>query len=328
MTTIGDDIFVGEPKKYCVGYTQTNKQGLTYKVIEYIDRDNISVQFDDGFIVEHIPVTKINQNTLYHPDYPIPKLKRTPIEERVGETKNNNQGRKMTIINYRSANDIDVQFENGFIVEHTQYQLFERGSVSDPFFPTFYGVGYMGMRTTYTKSGEYAKPHEIWSSMIKRCYNEKCQRHKWYEDCIVDKRWHNFATFYKWWKDNYYELPDGMGRVELDKDFKDKHSRIYGPHNCLLIPQRINGAVPKRRTIDKEFPIGITFNKEKQKYHVRVTLNGKDTHIGNYNTFEEAFSVFKSTKESELKRLAELYKPYIPKEVYDAVINYRVEITD
>ena len=85
----------------------------------------------------------------------------------------------MTIINYRSANDIDVQFEDGFIVDRTQYQLFERGTISDPFFPNFYGIGYMGMRTPYTKSGEYAKPHEVWNSMMKRCYNENCQRHKW-----------------------------------------------------------------------------------------------------------------------------------------------------
>lgn len=319
---------MGEARKYTVGYTKTNRQGLNYTVVAYRDRLDIDVKFDDGLVIEHIPVTKINQNTLYHPDYPIPKNIRTPINERIGESKDNNQGRRMTIIAYRGACDIDVQFENGFIVRHTQYQLFERGTISDPFYPNVCGVGYMGMRTVYTDSKKYDKPSEVWHSMMKRCYNENCQRHPWYEDCVVDERWHNFATFYQWWQDNYYELPEGMGRIELDKDFKNKHCRTYGPDTCLLIPQRINGAVPKRRTIDKEFPIGITFNKEKQKYHVRVTLKGKDTHIGNYDTFDEAFQVFKSTKEGELKRLAELYKPYIPQEVYEAVINYQVEETD
>ena len=319
---------MGEARKYSVGYTKTNRQGLNYTVIAYRDRKDINVEFEDGLIVEHIPVTKINQNTLYHPDYPIPKHNRTPIEERLGEMRKNSKGRNMTIIAYRNSNDIDVQFDNGFIVEHTQYQLFERGTITDPFYPSFYGVGYLGMRTVYTKSDAYAKPHEVWASMLKRCYNENCERHPWYEDCVVDERWHNFATFLQWWNENYYELPEGMGRVELDKDFKNKHCRTYGPDTCLLIPQRINGAAPKRRTIDKEFPIGITYNKQKQKYHVRLTLYGKDTHIGNYNTFEEAFKVFKETKEGELKRLAELYKPYIPEEVYAAVVNYQVEETD
>lgn len=319
---------MGEARKYTVGYTKTNRQGLNYTVIAYRDRLDIDVRFEDGLVVEHVPVTKINQNTLHHPNYPVPRNTRTPIDQRVGEVRQNTQGRKMEVVAYRGANDIDIKFENGFVVEHTQYQLFERGTICDPFFPSLYGVGYMGMKTVYTKSNEYAKPYEVWSSMMKRCYNENCQRHPWYEDCVVDKKWHNFAAFYEWWNEHYYDLPEGMGRVELDKDFKNKYSRTYGPNTCLLIPQRINGAAPKRRTIDKEFPIGITFNKEKQKYHVRVTLNGKDTHVGNYDTFDEAFQVFKSTKEGELKRLAELYKQYIPEEVYKAILAYKVEETD
>lgn len=319
---------MGETRKYTVGYTKTNRQGLNYTVIAYRGRLDIDVKFEDGLVVEHIPVTKINQNTLYHPDYPIPKNTRTPVSERVGESRENNQGRKMTIIAYRGANDIDVQFDNGFVARHTQYQLFERGTISDPFFPSLYGVGYMGMRTVYTKSDEYAKPYEVWSSMMKRCYNENCQRHQWYEDCVVDEAWHNFSTFYQWWKDNYYELPEGMGRVELDKDFKHKNCRIYGPDTCLLIPQRINGCKPNRRTTDREYPIGITFNKEKQKFRVRTNVDGKDTRIGFYDTFDEAFQVFKRVKENEMKKLANLYKPYIPQEVYDAVINYEVEVTD
>lgn len=314
--------------KYDVGYTATNRQGFAYKVVVYRNTKDVDVQFEDGLVIEHVPVTKLNQNTLFHPGYPIPKIKKTPAEQRLGEKRKNKQGRMMTVIEYRGAEDIDVELESGFIVKHTEYQLFERGNISDPFYPSLYGVGYMGMRTPYGKSNQYARQYEVWSSMLKRCYNENCQRHPWYEDCVVDERWHNFATFLQWWNENYYELPEDMGRVELDKDFKNKHCRTYGPDTCLLIPQRINGAAPKRRTIDKEFPIGITFNKEKQKYHVRVTLKGKDTHIGNYNTFEEAFKVFKDTKEGELKRLVNLYKPYIPQEVYDAVINYEVEETD
>lgn len=319
---------MGVARKYTVGYTQTNQQGLNYTVIEYRNRLDIDIKFEDGLIMEHIPVTKINQNTLYHPDYPIPKNNRTPVDQRLGETKENNQGRQMTIIAYRDARDIDIQFSNGFIVEHTQYQLFERGTISDPFYPNVCGVGYMGMRTVYTDSKKYAKPSEVWHSMLKRCYNENCQRHQWYEDCVVDERWHNFATFLQWWNENYYELPEGMGRIELDKDFKIKNCRIYGPDTCLLIPQRINGCKPNRRTGDRELPIGITFNKEKQKYRVRTNVDGKDTRIGYYDTFGEAFSVFKSVKENEMKKLANLYKPYIPQEVYDAVMNYEVEETD
>lgn len=314
--------------KYDVGYTQTNRQGLTFTVIAYRDRKDIDVQFEDGFIIEHIRVEKINQNTLRHPEYSMPKRDKTPIKQRLGEVRKNSQGQNMTIIAYRGANDIDIQFDNGFIVRHTQYQLFERGTISDPFFPSVCGVGYMGMRTEYMDSKKYAKEHEVWIGMMKRCYNEDYGRHPWYEGCTVAEEWHSFANFLKWYNEHYYELPEGMGRIELDKDFKVKECRIYGPDTCLLVPQRINGAKPKTRTVDREFPIGMTYQKKKGKYRVRMNKYGEDTIIGFYDTVQEAFAVLKEEKEKELHRLAELYKPYIPEEVYNAVINYEVEITD
>ena len=315
-------------RKYVVGYTQTNRQGLTYTVVEYRNRNDINVQFEDGLIIEHVPVTRLNQNTLMHPDYPIPKKNKTPTSQRLGETRENTQGSKMTIIAYRETKDIDVQFENGFVVDHTQYHLFERGTILDPFSPTLYGVGYMGMRTDYGDSKKYSKQHEVWSSMMKRCYNENCARHPWYEECTVAEEWHNFSNFLKWYDDHYYELPEGMGRIELDKDFKVKECRVYSPDTCLLIPQRINGAKPKTRTTDREFPIGMTYQANRHKYRVRINQDGKDTVIGYYDTVEDAFSVLKREKEKELRRLADLYKPYIPDEVYQAVINYEISITD
>ena len=103
--------------KYDVGYTNINPQGLKYTVIVYRNHKDVDIQFEDGFIIEHIPVTRLNQNILYHPNHPKPKRNRTPINKRLGETGYNNQGRKMTIIAYRNSIDIDVQFENEFVVE-------------------------------------------------------------------------------------------------------------------------------------------------------------------------------------------------------------------
>lgn len=251
-----------------------------------------------------------------------------PIQDRTGQVAYNNQGSKMTITKYRNAQDIEVTFESGFVVEHTQMQLFNRGSILDPYFKSYCGVGYMGMQTFYNKAKEYRRPLEVWHSMLKRCYNKNCQRHIWYNDCVVDERWHSFANFYQWWKDNYYNLPEELGRLELDKDFKVKNSRTYSPDTCLLIPQRFNSCIKNRRTMDRKYPIGISYDKKKQKYHVRTNVDGKDTHIGNYESLDEAFSVLKTVKENELKKLAGLYKPHIPTEVYDAVVNYVVEITD
>lgn len=319
---------MGIEHKYDVGFTQTNRQGLSYTVIAYRNHKDIDVQFEDGLIIEHIPATRLNQNTLNHPDYPIVTVKRTPKNRRLGETKLNNQGRKMTVVRYRVDSDIDVQFENGFVVEHTQYQLFERGTIIDPFCPSLYGVGYMGMRTPYKKSQEYARAYEVWSSMMKRCYNKNCARHTWYTDCEVDERWHNFANFFKWYNEHYYNLPEGMGDVDLDKDMKFHNNKIYGPDTCLLIPAPINRMIYHRITTQSNLPLGVTYNKKNGLYRARGRIDRKDVLFGYYPTIEEAFARVKFEKEREIRKTAELYKPYMPEEVYEVVINYQVEITD
>lgn len=314
--------------KYDVGYTQTNRQGLTYEVITYRNNKDIDVKFQDGLVIEHTKVTKLNQNTIFHPDYPIPKINKTPSEKRLGETRKNKQGRKMTIIAYRGATDIDVQFENKFVVDHTEYKLFEMGTICDPFFPSLYGVGYMGMRTSYKGADKYARQYEVWNSMMKRCYNENCERHTWYEDCTVAEEWHCFANFLKWYNQHYYKLPDGMGDLDLDKDMKSHNNKVYGPDTCLLIPAAINRRIYHRITSSSDLPLGVTYDKKTGKYKARGRINKKDVYFGKYDTIEEAFQRVKLEKENEIRKAAELYKPYMPQEVYDAVINYKVEITD
>lgn len=51
---------------------------------------------------------------------------------RVGEINYNNQGYKMTIIEYINSKDINIQFEDGVIVEHKRYELFKNGKIAHP----------------------------------------------------------------------------------------------------------------------------------------------------------------------------------------------------
>ena len=48
---------------------------------------------------------------------------------RVGETAVASNGMLMTIIAYRNTNDIDIQFEDGTILYHKQYNKFSRGQI-------------------------------------------------------------------------------------------------------------------------------------------------------------------------------------------------------
>lgn len=50
----------------------------------------------------------------------------------IGETIITKSGRKATIIAWRNKNDIDVEFEDGIIVSHKQYNNVKRGSIAHP----------------------------------------------------------------------------------------------------------------------------------------------------------------------------------------------------
>ena len=50
---------------------------------------------------------------------------------KLGETRLNNNGLKMTTVLYRNASNIEVEFEDGVVV-NTRYSSFEKGYVEHP----------------------------------------------------------------------------------------------------------------------------------------------------------------------------------------------------
>ena len=54
------------------------------------------------------------------------------FNDRTGEENINNQGLKMVIKEYRSALDIDVEFDNGTIVNNVEYKSFRMGYTRNP----------------------------------------------------------------------------------------------------------------------------------------------------------------------------------------------------
>jgi len=54
----------------------------------------------------------------------------------------------------------------------------------------------------------------------------------------------------------------------------------------------------------------------------------KQIYLGSYVSAEEAFQAYKKFKENIIKQVANKYKDTIPDNLYQAMINYEVEITD
>ena len=48
--------------------------------------------------------------------------------------------------------------------------------------------------------------------------------------------------------------------------------------------------------------------------------------LGVYPTLEEAYAIYAMTKEKKIKEVADEYKDIIPKKVYEALYDYRVDI--
>ena len=57
------------------------------------------------------------------------------------------------------------------------------------------------------------------------------------------EEWHNFSTYYKWRKKNYYEIEGET--MHLDKDILHKKTYQYSPENCVFVPQTINSIFEK-----------------------------------------------------------------------------------
>jgi hypothetical protein len=249
---------------------------------------------------------------------------------RIGETNVNSNGSSMEIVAYKKVSNITVKFlEYGNFV-HTTYGNFKTGIVKNPYDKTVSGIGYLGEGNyKVTEKGKVTEQYWSWREMIRRCNDDKVHnRQPAYKGCKVDERWHNFQVFCKWFDENYYTV-EGQ-RMSLDKDILHKSNKIYSPENCVFVPQRINNLFLKRDAGRGDFPIGVQYdNNNINKYSATCAIGkGNSKHLGTFKTQEEAFQAYKTFKENYIKEVANEYKNKIPDRLYNALMNYIVEITD
>ena len=105
-----------------------------------------------------------------------------------------------------------------------------------------------------------------------------------------------------------------------------KGNKEYSPENCCFVPTEINDCFTKRLNERGDYPIGV--RKKGNSIIAQINYMGKKKHLGSFKTVEEAFNAYKIAKEQCIKEYAEKYKGQITDEVYNALINYKVEITD
>lgn len=241
---------------------------------------------------------------------------------RIGEKHIINDGYEVEITEYVNAHNCTIQFKSGIVLNGIIYAHLNNGRVKNPFHPLVYGVGCFGVGDYTSKvNGKLTEAYIAWEGMLERCYSEKYQeKYPTYKNCTLDEKWYNFQIFNKWFENNYIE------GFHLDKDILIKGNKTYSPETCCFVHQEINKLFTKCNKSRGEYPIGVT--KKGNKFQTTLSINGKTTYLGCFNTIEESFQIYKIAKEENIKKLANKYKHQITENCYQALINYKVNIND
>jgi hypothetical protein len=250
-------------------------------------------------------------------------------QNRVGETKYSSKGMKMTIVDYRKFDDVDILFEDGYLAKGVEYVQFKRGTLSNPYVPSVYTYGYLGEGNyKVSNNGAHTRQYVTWKSMLNRCYSlELHKKIPTYSNCTVAEEWHNYQTFGEWYDANYYEIEDTI--MALDKDILTKGNKTYSPESCVFVPHFINTLFTKRDSYRGTLPIGVSLTKDRKKFEASCG-NGLGYHkvLGTFDTQYEAFLAYKETKEKVIKEIAITYRSQIPEKLFNAMMKYEVEIDD
>ena len=207
--------------------------------------------------------------------------------DRTGETNISNEGCTMKIVEYNNCKDIIVEFEDEHKYRlHTSYKHFKNGECKNPFYPSVYGYGYLGI----DKNGNVPKMSEFkdgklcitweyhkWQHMLQRCFDNKYkEKHPTYKDVACCDRWLCFANFledFEILKQEYNWNEDK--KLNLDKDILHKGNKLYSLENCVLVPQWINSLFTKRDNDRGNCPVGVCYHKQGKKYQAHCNINGK-----------------------------------------------------
>ena len=239
----------------------------------------------------------------------------------------------MKIVEYNGAKDIIVEFQDNYKLRvNTTYNNFQNGNVKNPYYPSVYGAGIIGIKYPSATNNKNTKEYKIWFNMMCRCFNkEYMQKYPTYENVSCCKEWLLYENFYEWLhrQENFDKWGDGED-WGLDKDILIKGNKIYSPDTCCLVPMSVNILFIKRDAKRGNLPIGVSRHKSGFQASCKNHITGKTKYLGLRSTPEQSFHLYKKYKENIIQQVAqeEYDKGNITKQCYDAMMQYEVEITD
>lgn len=206
----------------CINETRMNNAGLKMTITDINNKKDIEITFEDGSVAKHKSYQDFKNGYIKHP-------KGNFYAKHIGETRTNTAGFKMTITDANTANDIEITFDDGSIVEHRTYYNFKRGSIAHPiddFYKKYINETRMnsaGLKMTITNI--------ISPSNIEVTFDDgSIAKHKTYNDFAKGHIRHPKGNFYvnhigETQKNNYNNLnmtiTDGKISTDIEITFED-----------------------------------------------------------------------------------------------------------
>lgn len=232
------------------------------------------------------------------------------------------EGGSVVVLEYRGCNEILIQHQDSHeYICVAQAKELRVGGIKNPFYPSVYGVGYVGVgQYRVSVGGKHMRPYVVWKSMMSRAYCKNFQKsNQTYTGCSVAKVWHNYQKFAAWYEKQPNAYLDGF---DLDKDLIVFGNRVYSPKACSLVPRAVNALLTDSRKARGDLPQGVS--RRGKKYQVRMGIDGKHTYIGIRSTPEEASELYRSEKAKQVKIVAEQYKNALHSKVYKNLMEWEL----
>ena len=291
-------------------------------IVEYTNSKNIIIEFVNTGYKTKTSMCNITRGLVADKSLPLQRSRKRE-SKMVGKVLSSNSCGDYTILEYKSKDNILIEFiKTGYKTIITSSRIAD-GSIKDKLLPRIYNVGIVGI-----KYPTNTKHYTVWCSMLQRCYDKSLHTkiNKTYKNCTISENFLHYEYFYEWCEK---QVGFTDSHFELDKDLLIKGNSVYSEHTCVFVPREINIAMIKSNASRGSLFIGVTFDKVSDSYRSSVCIgNGKRLDLGGFKTEIEAFNAYKQAKENYLKDLANKWKNQIDVKAYTALMNYQVEITD
>lgn len=248
-------------------------------------------------------------------------------EKYLGKTFQSNNCGVFKVVEYNSFTNVKIVFLDTGFETVTHICSVKRGEVKDCFKPTVRGFGIIGKEVIRDSGGKILESYRKWESMIDRVYGRDCKvdDKNPYHDVYISEDFRWFKTFKDWCNKQIGFNNEGWA---LDKDILVKGNKLYSPEACCFVPAELNSLLVNNRAVRGSFPVGVYYDKSRNNFQAYVRVNGERKSLGRHGTVEEAFYAYKKAKEDYIKEVAKKWKDQIDTRVYDALMNYEVNLDD